>query len=118
MSISCDAFVALTRRWTMISLRQTGQMLSNATRAWVLAVALLLTAQTISVIHDLDPQNTQPDHVCEICHLGAHLDHGLIADAPSIEYRAQAVDPIEFSYPALRRFRAVAPPARGPPTVS
>lgn len=102
----------------MNSLHNAVYLLSKASRAWMLAAALLLAAQTVGIVHDLNPQNAPPDHVCEVCLLTGNLDHADVGGLPSAEYSGQDAVSSPMPLAAAPEIRNSLPPARGPPAAS
>lgn len=86
--------------------------------AWLLAGLLVLLAQTISTIHDLDPQSAAPDHACEICVAAASLDSVDVGHTAIVFAAPAAAEPFiaEVETVAVAPLRL--PPSRGPPATS
>jgi hypothetical protein len=86
--------------------------------AWILAGLLVLVAQTVSAVHELDPESQTPEHVCEVCVASASADAANIGEF-SIVVPVYSDD---FSFSQIEAVAVATtlalPPSRGPPAIS
>lgn len=86
--------------------------------ALLTAAVLVLIAQTVSAIHELDPQNQSPDHVCEVCVAASGADSANVSQTIVFTATQPAIESAVYLAPVLFATRAILPPSRGPPAIS
>jgi hypothetical protein len=97
--------------------RVTGSRLKGR-RLVLLAAALLVSAQVLAILHDLDPGTAAQGHVCAVCIAGADLGAGNVGSDVLIQPVSAIVaghSPADLPRGGCRIHRLT---ARGPPIAS
>lgn len=87
-------------------------------QAWLLAGLLVLIAQTVSAVHELDPESQTPDHVCEVCVAAASADGANVGQPSVFAATPQVADSSVDVAATITVAPTFLPPARGPPATS
>jgi hypothetical protein len=97
--------------------RVTGSRLEGR-RLVLLAAALLVSAQVLAIVHELDPGTSAQGHVCAVCIAGADLGAGNVG-SDVVFTAVEGVGACHFAADLPRgecRIRRLT--ARGPPVAS